>query len=150
MSFRLWSVKEGKFDICGFISIAFFNRYILSPDHLHLKRIQEVFVNVLKQRFISGDSEGKVVNSQSSNDVRFEVKLCGTLGCEKTAIIKFYLVLNFAVLSVDKINVKFMFADIFAEILTNINGTSSTLIRSQSFSKVYFYSYFFQLSSRGV
>ena len=109
-----------------------------------------MLIEVFQQRFVGCDSEGKMVDSKCPDNVRLEVKLSGTVRCQKTAVVEPELILDFTVLSIDEVNVKFMVADIFAEILTSIKCTSSTRIRSQSFSKEYFCYSLFQPSKRGV
>ena len=104
-----------------------------------------MLVDIFKKRLVSSDPDGEKIDAQSSDDVGLEIEFCGIISCEKTTVIELELILDFAIFSIHEIYVEFLIGDILAEILSIMRGTSSTLMRSHSFSKEKVCSYFFQV-----
>jgi len=79
-SFSLCAIKECQLDVGWLISIAFLDRQILGSNYFHFQRVEIVPIKILQKRLIGCDPNREMIYSQSSYDVRLEIKFSRTVG----------------------------------------------------------------------
>ncbi len=76
-----------------------------------------MFVDVLKQRLVSGYFYGKGVNTQGTDDVGLEAELHRVGSSQQATVIHKQFIFDFVVFSVHEVDVEFASGQSFAEIL---------------------------------
>lgn len=55
-------IQESIADVGGLVPRTLLHRQVLSPDHLHLERIQVVAIHLPKQRLVSSKTQTEIVD----------------------------------------------------------------------------------------
>ena len=79
-SFSLCAIKECQLNVSWLISISFLDRQILGSNDFYFQRVEIVPIKILQKRLVGCDPNREMIYSQSSDDVRLEIKFSRTVG----------------------------------------------------------------------